>query len=167
MDTAAHCLRRHPYKLRQAAGIIRVALHLVFTYSSSLTAWNTQALKNLGKQWGLMGHRAWRLTDGHNEAPFILPPEMGGLQMHSPTRLAAKAAVSLTERMLKTQDREIPRLANGEMQLLQDKWGTKHTREIQQMIMMEDTAPTLISRSLFYTGLVGTTPHWNLSLIHI
>lgn len=54
-----------------------------------------------------MGQRAWKLTDSHNEAPFLLPGEEGGMQHHSPARLAAKTAVNLTESMLLTQDGEI------------------------------------------------------------
>ena len=109
-----------------------------------------------------MGRRAWGFTDGHNAAPFLIPPERGEIHKNSPARLAAKSATMLTERLLKGLDGDVLHLANDEWIRLKETWGTERVDEVQIMLMLgEGQSRTLIARSIYYAGLVGVTPCWH------
>eukprot|EP00961_Rhodomonas_salina_P292120 3932643-Rhodomonas_salina.2 len=111
-----------------------------------------------------MQKKVWSLTDGHNTAPFLLPAEEGGVQTRTPARLLAKHTASLLQRLGNDLDGEALQLMQHEWGKLQTTWGTSSVEEIQTMLLLEESVArptTLLSRTLYYTGLVGVTPTWS------
>eukprot|EP00961_Rhodomonas_salina_P257351 3478020-Rhodomonas_salina.1 len=74
-----------------------MAVHPVFTYSSSLTSWTMDTLQPIHDLWGLMGKRAWDLTEGHHSSPFLTPATEGGVASTSPFHLAAKHSLQFLQ----------------------------------------------------------------------
>ena len=91
MQSAATKFKGPPYSYRQGFNLIPTALHPVFTYSVGVSTWTMKEMQILHNLWGLMGKRAWDLTEGHNTAPFVTPHSEGGVAQLSPFHLAAKS----------------------------------------------------------------------------
>ena len=98
---------RYPYLPEQMNKVVQMVAHPVLAYSGPLANWTFKDLQDIEHQWGLMHKRAWHLTEGHNSAPFLLPPEEGWVQVHTPSRVIAKAAVELATHLVHSMDGEI------------------------------------------------------------
>eukprot|EP00961_Rhodomonas_salina_P159366 2146144-Rhodomonas_salina.1 len=68
-------LKSHPWRTDQANAVIGMCEHPVLTYGGPLTQWTFQELHDIERSWAVMHKRAWKLTDQHNTAPFLLPME--------------------------------------------------------------------------------------------
>mmetsp|Transcript_30075 Transcript_30075/g.61943 ORF Transcript_30075/g.61943 Transcript_30075/m.61943 type:complete len:350 (-) Transcript_30075:63-1112(-) len=129
--------------------------------------WTFRDLQDVEKQWVVMHKRAWHLTDGHNLAPFLLPQEEGGIQKHTPSHIVAKHAVGLAERLASDLDGEMLKLMQDEWNQLTRTWGTSKIREIQTVMLLEESMTrlaTLLARLLYLTGLAGITLTWEAIL---
>lgn len=163
MKEAAGRLRGHPYSYRQGYSLIPVALHPVFTYSVGLASWTTSTLQSLHNLWGLMGRRAWALTEGHNVAPFLTQGAEGGVAQDSPYHLAARNTLQLLHKACGGLHDDILRLVQVEWVDLCRTWGTTRPQEIQAALLLLDStmdARTLLSRTLYYLGHVGIVLSW-------
>eukprot|EP00961_Rhodomonas_salina_P259354 3504340-Rhodomonas_salina.2 len=107
-------MKGHPYTSNQATAMLETCVVPVFTYSGPLTSWKYVNLDTLLDQWGLLLKRAWRLTDGHPVAMFILPPEHGGVAESLPGAILAKHTIGLVLKLTESLDGELLALMNDE-----------------------------------------------------
>lgn len=131
-------LRSHPYSTCQALQLHAAVLHTVFSYSAPLAKWSFADLDQLENWWTLALRRAWKLTDGHHTVPFLLPPERGGLCLHSPARLMAKHSVLMVHRLTITLDRDVTKLMWHEWISITGELRTQDVRAIQTLLALED-----------------------------
>eukprot|EP00961_Rhodomonas_salina_P165514 2230056-Rhodomonas_salina.2 len=164
MQSAATKFKGHPYSYRQGFNLIPTALHPVFTYSIGVSTWTMKEMQILHNLWGLMGKRAWDLTEGHNTAPFVTLHSEGGVAQLSPFHLAAKSSLQLLKRATSGLQTDILQLVQDEWTHLCRTWGTHQPQEIQAALLLSDsreTGCTLLSRVLYYLGHAGLVLAWD------
>eukprot|EP00961_Rhodomonas_salina_P025445 343064-Rhodomonas_salina.1 len=163
MKTAATRFKGHQYSYRQGFSLVPTAIQQVFTYSVSVTGWTTATLQSVHDLWGLMGKRAWDLTEGHHSTPFLTPDTEGGIAQASPFHLAAKHSLRFLQTVCEGMQSDILTLVQDEWEQLCTTWGTRRPQEIQAALLLDDTAlmsRTLLSRTLYYLGHAGIVLAW-------
>jgi len=156
---------KHRYTCAQMNKLITTALHPVFNYSAPLAGWRYANLLELEHTWAVATKRAWKLTDGHPTAQFLLPPEEGWMQLHHPTCLASKHSLNLVQTFYNALDGELASLIRHDWEELCEEWCTNKVPEIQMALMLEDSSDrpvTILTNVLRYTGMAGVSIYWSV-----